>query len=85
MSRQVGAQKLIGDLQGSFAARALAATTEDAGSASRLFYQITFAPIWMCRDPPDPTTGFDAATSGVVLSCPMCREVRLPVGDAKLA
>jgi putative nucleotidyltransferase with HDIG domain len=29
--------------------------------------------------------GFDAATSGVVLSCPMRRELRLPVGEAKLA
>src|ERR1035441_7436456 len=28
-------------------------------------YQIIFAPTWMWREPPEPMTGFEAATSGV--------------------
>lgn len=31
-----------------------------------VFYQMIFAPNWMCREPPVPSTGFDAAPkSGV--------------------
>ena len=29
-------------------------------------YQISFAPNWICREPPEPTTGLEAPTSGVV-------------------
>jgi len=39
-------------------------TTEDARFQDQN-YQMILAPSWMCLEPPDPTTGFEAHTSGV--------------------
>jgi len=36
----------------------------------QLRHQITFAPTWICREPPEPITGFATCTSGVAFARP---------------